>query len=190
MKELSKRIFSIAEAAECGVSRAVLANMVERGELERICRGLYAPVGYAGNGHLELEALVRRGCKFVVALESALQLHDFSAVCPHELCIAVPKGARIPAVDLPIKVVHVDRESFEIGAEERDVDGMRVKVYSVARTIADMFKFRGQVGMEVVLNSLKEALARKMFSIDELMRFAAINRVQKVMLPYIEGCLS
>ena len=190
MYELPKRIFSSAEAAECGVSRMMLSNLVKRGELERVARGLYAPVGYVGNGHIELEALVKRGGMFVVALESALQLYDFASVSPHELCIAVPEGARAPTVELPIKVIHVDRENFGLGVVELDVDGMRAKVYTPARTIADMFKFRGQVGMEVALNSLKEALAREMFSIDELMRSAAIDRVQKVMLPYIEGCLS
>ena len=185
---LPNRIFTIAEAANCGLDRGTLARLVARGELERVSRGLYAPVGYAGDGHIELETLAARGGKFIVALESALQLHGFTSVSPHELCIAVPKGARQPAVDIPLRVIHVDERFFDVGTIERDVAGTKVRVYNPARTISDMFKFRRTLGMEVVLNSLKEACSRKIVGVDELMLWGEINRVGKVMLPYIEGC--
>ena len=95
--------------------------------------------------------------------------------------------ARTPKVDFPLKIVRVDDRSFGMGAEWRDVQGARAWVYSPAKTVADLFKFRNKVGMERALEALKDGLRRRLFTVDELLKCAKVDRVLRIIVPYIEG---
>ena len=180
-------MISVKEAQKSGIPRWKLAQMVASGEIVRIARGVYADKDFVADGNFEIEVLARRGVEFVVALESALRVHDFTSAIPHELCIAMKRGARKPEVGFPLKVVRVDELALKYGAEPTTINGCEVKVYSAAKTVADLFKFRRQVGMEVALEALKNGLRRKLFTVDQLLEAAKVDRVQQVIMPYLEG---
>lgn len=183
-------IFTVEEAGRVGLSRQKLAELVKTGVLERLSRGLYSRIGGADMANLEMVVLAKRGYDFVVALESALRFHGFTAVSPTRLWVALRRGARRPAVDLPLEVIRVGNGPFASGVERCDVGGVSVKVYSAAKTVADLFKFRNAVGLEVALDALREGWRKRLFSIDELMEYARIDRVVNVMMPYVEGLVA
>ena len=187
MGKILDKMFTAKEAADCGLPRWRLAQMVDTGELERVSRGVYMKSGANGSTMPEVEVLVARGTDFVVALESALRIHEFSTATPHELWIAMRRGARTPKVDFPLKIVRVDDRSFDMGAEWRNVQGVRARVYSPAKTVADLFKFRNKIGMERALEALKDGLRRRLFTVDELLKCAKVDRVFRIIVPYIEG---
>ena len=184
---IPRGIYTVDEAARLGVSRMQLSALVKSGELERLSRGVYATAGAGNVAMVEAVVLKKRSVDFVLALESALRVHDFTSATPHALWIAMPRGARTPSVDFPVEVVHVDASAYQKGVEVHEFNGVRVRVYSAARTVADLFKFRGRVGLDLALDALKTGLSRRMFSVDELMRYARLNRVANVIRPYVEG---
>ncbi len=185
-----ERMFSVAEAQRIGISRAQLKALADSGRIERVARGVYGTPAACFSPLFEAEILTLRGTEFVVALESALRFHNLTEAMPHELWIAMRTAARRPAVEFPIRVVRVGRRSFEDGIENHRLGGTTIRVYSVAKTIADMFKFRSSVGTELAVSALKQGLRDNRFSVDELMRHARIDRVANVILPYVEGALA
>ena len=189
MEHLLRRggVVSAQEIREAGVTRFRLARLVAEGAVERLARGVYLTEQDVDFAHLELEVLARKGADFVVTLESALQMHGFSDATPHAVWIAMKRGSRRPAVDFPLEVVRVHEDALRFGVEERHFDGMRVSVYSAAKTVADLFKFRARVGLDVALGALKEGLRRRLFPVDELMRAADVDRVRALVLPYVEA---
>lgn len=182
-----KRMFSVAEAQRIGISRAQLKILADSGRVERFARGVYGPSEAAFSPFLEAEILALRGVEFVVALESALRFHNLTEAMPHEMWIAMRTATRKPAVEFPIRVVRVGQRSYEDGIEEHRFGGTTIRVYSMAKTVADLFKFRSYVGMELAVSALKQCLKGNRFSVDDLMRHARIDRVANVILPYVEG---
>ena len=180
-------VFSAKDALAKGMTRQELSRLVAQGEVERLARGVYAFADVETSPNVEIEILARKGVDFVVALESALQILGFPNATPHAVWIAMKRGARRPKVDFPLEVVRVDELSFRYGVEERVVDGVPVRVYSAAKTVADLFKFRNRVGLEIAIGALKDGLREKRFSVDELMCAADIDRVRRIVTPYVEG---
>jgi len=123
----------------------------------------------------------------VVCLISALRFHDIGTQLPGEVWIAVPRGTRVPRVSVPpIRVINVSTLVFDLGIEEHRIEGQAVRIYSLARTVADCFRFRNKVGLDVALEALTEAWRSKRLKLDELNRIAKKLRVQRVMQPYLE----
>ena len=180
-------VFSAKDALAKGMTRQELSRLVTQGSVERLARGIYALAKMPPSPFLEIEILSRKGIDFVVTLESALQVHGFPNATPHAVWIAMKRGARRPKVDFPLEVVRVDERSLRHGIEERVLDGVPVRVYSAAKTVADLFKFRNRVGLEISIGALKDGLREKRFSVDELMRAADADRVRRVVMPYVEG---
>lgn len=186
-KNIPERMFTVQDARENGISRTELSALVAAGRIERVARGLYRPSGPEGSSSPEIEILARRKTDFVVTLESALRVHDLTEATPHELWIAMRTGARAPAVDFPVRIVRVGDGAYEDGVEKHDFGGIDVRVYSAAKTVADLFKFRRLVGLELAVGALKQGLREKKFSVEALMRHAKADRVANVILPYVEG---
>jgi len=129
----------------------------------------------------------RRVPNGVFCLLSALVFHQFTTQNPHELWIAIPNKAWRPQVDYPpVRYITMSGEALDNGIETHCIDGVDIRVYSAAKTVADCFKFRNRVGLDVAIEALKEGWRHKKFTIDELMRFAEICRVTKVIQPYAE----
>lgn len=180
-------LFTTEEAAACGISRTRLGLLVEQGHVERLARGVYARPGIGNVPMIEAAILAKRGTDFVLSLESALRVHDFTSATPHALWISIRRGARRPSVDFPLEIVSVDPMSYEIGIEKRHVAGVMVRVSSPAKTVADLFKFRARVGLDLALEALKDGFRLNLFTVDDLMRCARSNRVKNIVMPYVEG---
>jgi predicted transcriptional regulator of viral defense system len=171
-----------------GIGRAVLRSLVQEGTIVREARGLYSHKAFRAT---EAHSLVEASCtqsKGVVCLTSALGFHGVGTQLPSDVWLAVPKGTRIAERrELPIRVVVLNRDSYEAGIETHIIEGVHVRIYSVAKTVADCFKFRSKVGLDVALEALKEALRDRRCTRDEILGFAQIDRVANVMRPYIEA---
>jgi len=162
--------------------------MANSGVLEKVGPGRYRlPNSTRTTEHHDLAVATAAVPRSVVCLVSALRFHDIGTQLPAEVWIAVPRGARVPRVSAPpLRVVNVSTAVFDLGIEEHRIEGHTVRIYSLARTVADCFRFRNKVGLDVALEALTEAWRSKRLKIDELNRIAKKLRVQRVMQPYLE----
>lgn len=175
-----------------GLPRVSLTRLVRQGRLARIRRGLYALPDREVSEHSVLAEVSRRHPRVAVCLLSALRFHELRVQAPHEVWIAIPSKARAPRLDdPPIRVARFTETSMREGIDEHRIDGVPVRVTNVAKTIADCFKYRNKLGLDVPLEALKEALGQgghdRRVSIDELWRHARSDRVANVMRPYLEA---
>jgi predicted transcriptional regulator of viral defense system len=175
-----------------GLPRVSLTRLVRKGRLERVARGLYALPSREVSEHSALAEVARRHPRSVVCLVSALRFHELTTQAPHEVWIAIPNKARAPRPAYPpIRVARFAERAMQEGIDEHRIDGVPVRVTNVARTVADCFKYRNKVGLDVALEALKETLGRdghdRRVSIDELWRHARLDRVANVMRPYLEA---
>ncbi len=192
IKELlrRKRPFSVADAAKKGITASVLAYYCKIGIIQRLCRGVYSPLETENNPYPDVEQLLKKNSEFVVCLLSALQIHEFTTQLPSSLWIAIPHGGRIPKLDTyPLTCIRLTEPTYHAGVEERELYGMKVKVYSAAKTVADCFKFRNKIGIDVALEALREGYRLKRFTMPELIAAAKVCRVLKIMTPYMESLL-
>ena len=174
-----------------GVSRERQRRAVAAGRLERLSRGLYALPGSEVTEQHSLVQVARRTPTAVICLLSALRFHELTTQNPHEVWIAVPRRTRAPVLEFPpLRVVHFATETFELGREEHMVEGTHLSVYSVARTVVDLFRFRHKLGLDVALEALREGWHDRRFSLSELQKIAKALRMSRVMQPYIESLIS
>jgi predicted transcriptional regulator of viral defense system len=150
-------------------------------------RGLYTLTDYDVTEHHTLVEAVRAQSKSVICLLSALSFHGLGTQIPHEVWVSIPYGARISKTTVPMRVVVLRPPAYEAGIDIHQIEGVDVPVYSVAKTIADCFKFRSKVGIDVAIEALREALRERRCHRDEIRKYALINRVEKIMRPYMES---
>lgn len=180
--------FRTAEIIKAGVHPVTLYGLLHDGFIERLSRGVYRLVETDQISQPDLVIVARRVPQAVVCLISALAFHEITTQVPHEVSFAIVKGAETPRIDFPpISVHRFSDEAFSQGIQKHDVDGVTIRVYSPEKTIADCFKFRNKIGMEIVLEALKLYKARRGFNLSELVRFSRICRVEKIMRPYLEA---
>jgi predicted transcriptional regulator of viral defense system len=176
------------EVAVAGIHRQVLSRLVKAGELERVARGLYRLPGGPLTEHHGLAVASAAVPHGVICLISALAFHGIGTKLPHEVWMAIDRRARRPALrQPPLRVVRASGESFSAGVEVHQVEGRTLRVYGVAKTLADCFKYRNKTGLDVSLEALREAWRARRFTMEELERYATICRVQRVMRPYLEA---
>ncbi|NOY46305.1 MAG: transcriptional regulator [Deltaproteobacteria bacterium] len=197
MRERPEEIFRrhggqlrMSEALRHGISRYMLYSLRDKGVIERVSRGIYRLTELPPIGNPDLVTVSLRFPKAVVCLVSALAWHDLTTQVPHVISVAVPRNARMPSLDYPPVQAHrFSGEAYSSGIEEHRIDGVPVKVYDPEKTLADCFKFRNKIGMDVVLEALKLYKARKEFDLAKLLEYARVCRVEKVMRPYLEATL-
>jgi predicted transcriptional regulator of viral defense system len=149
---------------------------------------LYALPGRPVSAHGTLAEVARRAPKGVICLLSALRFHDLTTQAPFEVWLAIDNKAAAPKLDYPLlRIVRFSGAALTEGIEEHIVDGVTVRVTSVAKTVVDCFKFRNKIGLDVALEALREAWHDKRMSSDEVWRYAKICRVANVMRPYLES---
>ena len=174
--------------ARIGVHTQLLTRLVAEGALERVGRGRYRPPEADITEHhgLALTALaVPRG---VVCLLSALVFHGIGTQSPSEVWVAVDRRARAPRADWPpLRVVRFSGRALTAGVEEHRIEGQVVHVYSLPKTIADCFKYRNKLGLDVALEALKDAWNRRRIRMADLDEYARVCRVERVMRPYLEA---
>jgi len=176
------------DLAPLGIHRISLTRAVRHGLLERVGRGLYGLPGREVSAHGSLAEVARRVPKGVVCLLSALRFHGLTTQAPFEVWLAIENKAVTPKLDYPpLRIVRFSGASLTEGIEEHIVDDVTVRVTGVAKTIADCFKYRNKIGLDVALEALREAWREKRVSSDDIWRYAKICRVANVMRPYLES---
>ncbi|MEI6171726.1 MAG: type IV toxin-antitoxin system AbiEi family antitoxin domain-containing protein [bacterium] len=176
-----------------GLHTQVLTRLVREGRLERASRGWYRlPLSsYQMTEHHGLVLAATAAPKGVVCLISALQFHEIGTQLPRQVWMTLPRGARTPTIEYPpMRVVHVSGEAFTAGVEEHTLEGQKVRIYDVAKTVVDCFKFRNTIGMDVALEALNEGWRERKFKISDVAEYAGICRVWNVLRPYLEAIAS
>jgi len=168
--------------------RVVLTRLTAAGRLEKVGRGLYRLPHAHGSEHESLLTVATKVPQAVFCLLTALQFHELTTQLPRQIWIAMPRGSHTPRIDYPpIKMVQFTGEAYTAGVEEVERDGVKLRVYSVAKTLADCFKHRNKIGLDVALEALKDARARSKASAEDIWRNAQVCRVANVMRPYLES---
>lgn len=182
------RIVRTRELEELGVARARLGELVAEGELVRVGRGLYTAPAFPITENHSLALAAKRYPEAVACLLSAAQFHGITQEMPAAVWMAVPRSARVPRPsDFQLRTIRVSDELFPFGIEEHEVEGTHVKIYSVARTVADCFKFRNRLGISVALDVLRIVRFKRAATADQLWDAAGACRVLGVMRPYFEA---
>jgi predicted transcriptional regulator of viral defense system len=163
---------------------------VKSGAIERVGRGLYClPDGEIGENHT-LAEVGKRVPKSIVCLISALSFHGLTTQQSPEVWLAIDGKARQPRLDsISVRVVRSSGDALQAGREEHLIEGVRVNIYGPAKTVADCFKFRNKIGLDVTLEALREVWREKRCTMDELLSYARICRVENVMRPYLESLM-
>lgn len=173
-----------------GIWRANLRDYVEQGVLTRVGRGLYTLVGVEAGENHSLAEIGKRVPQGTVCLLSALRFHGLTTQQPHETWLALDGRARSPKTDsLALRIVRFTGSALSEGREEHVIEGVPVKIYNPAKTVADCFKFRNKIGLDVALEALRETWRARRCGMSELMRYARVCRVANVMRPYLESLI-
>lgn len=187
----TKTLVSAADVREHGWSSQMLIKLHKDGKLERVTRGLYAVPGAETTTHRSLAEVCRRVPKGVVCLLSALQFHEIGTQLPHEVWIGVPEGTQTPAVDYPpLRIVRLRGAAYADGIESFAEAGSAIRVYGIEKTVADCFKFRHKIGLDVALEALKDSWGQRKLAVDRLSHFARINRVERILQPFLEAIVA
>jgi len=180
----------MAQALRRGISRWRLYKMLDDGVVERISRGVYRLADMPIPGDPDLVTVAMRAPGGVVCLVSALAFHDMTTEVPHEVYLAIRRGAEAPRImHPPVRVFRFSGEAFNSGVETHDLDGVPVRIYSPEKSVADCFKYRNKLGLDVALEALRSWRERKGGSVEALLDQARACRVETVMRPYLEAVL-
>lgn len=183
-------ILRMADALRAKIHRRTLYAMRDAGQVETLARGLYRLTDAPPLGNPDLVTVAAKAPHGVVYLISALAFHGMTTQIPHKVCIAVPRNNEPPQLDYPpIWVVRLSPAPYAAGIETHQIDGISVKVYSREKSLADCFKHRNEVGLDTVLEAVRQYKAQRRIDVDAIMRFAAVCRVTRVARPYLEALL-
>ncbi len=183
-------IIRSSAALAAGISQRTLCTLLNNGIVEKFSRGVYRLTELPPFANPDLAIIGSRVPRGVVCLISALAFHEITTQIPHAVNVALEKGMEAPRISQPpLTVHHFSRVAFQSGIEEHIINGIKTRVYSPEKTLADCFKFRNKIGMDIVLEALKLYKERKLFNVDALVSYGKICRVEKVMTPYLEAML-
>ena len=181
---------SSAQAVREGIQPRTLYQMRDTGLLVRESRGLYRLAESLPWSDPDLVLVARRIPKGVICLISALHFHDLTSQIPHQIDVALPQSSEKPRLEYPpTRFVWMGLKSFAAGVELHELDGVHVRVFGVAKTIADCFKFRNKIGLDTVLEAIRFYKQSRRTNVDALMHYANVCRVAKVIRPYLEAML-
>ena len=170
-----------------GIPRQSLSRLVDRGELVRIGRGLYQHPDHEVTAQHSLAVAAKRVPHGTVCLLSALRFHDLTTQNPLDVWLAIDHKAREPTVDaVSLRIVRMSGEARTEGVQEDEIEGVPVPIYEAAKTVADCFKYRSRVGLDVALEALRD-YHEKGGSIDTLWHYAEVCQVRTVIRPYMEA---
>jgi predicted transcriptional regulator of viral defense system len=190
VKQLMKRtgIVRASELTAQGIHPMTLKRLLERGEVEREGWGLYRLAGAEVSEHYSLLQSALRVPSGVICLLSALRYHGLTTQKPFEVWLAIDRKTRRPrAGGSPLRVHYFSGKSYTAGVDEYLIEGVRLRVYNPAKTVADCFKFRYKIGVDVALEALRDTLKQRKATTDEIWYYAGICRVARVIYPYLEA---
>jgi predicted transcriptional regulator of viral defense system len=171
-----------------GVHTDALYALRDSGRVTELGRGLYRLAEIGEAEHPDLVVVAARAPNAAVCLISALSYHGITTQIPSSVHLAVPRGSyhRIK-LSIPVTVYRFDPKTFNDGLETHHIGGMPLKVYGIARTVVDCFKFRNKIGLDIALEALRLARQRKRVQNRDLLRYARLLRVEKPMSPYLQA---
>lgn len=173
---------------DAGIPRAYLRRLCDRGQLEQVDRGLYRLADAPMTELSSLAEVSKRVPHAIICLLSALQVHGMTSEAPHAVWVLIDRHARLPKITTPtLEVVRASGRSLEHAVETRIIDGVKVQLTAPAKTVADCFRFRRHVGLEVALAALKDYLRKRKGSVEELVAAARAARIYAFMRPYLEA---
>jgi predicted transcriptional regulator of viral defense system len=176
------------DLARMGLSRQRIQRLLQQGALVRVGRGLYSRPDAAVTENHTLAQVCARVPHGVICLLSALQFHHLTTQNPWQVWLLVESHARTPKLDYPpLRIFRASGEAFTAGVAEHEIESVVVRVTNIAKTVADCFKYRNKVGLDVALEALRECLRYRRATVSELTRYARICRVERVMRPYLEA---
>lgn len=171
-----------------GVPRVYLTRLKKQHMLEQVARGLYQKTGYRASEYHSLVTVSKKNPNAIICLLSALTFHKFTTQSPNAVWIAIDRKAHRPAAGpVKLRVVNFSGTALTSGIEKHPIEGVTVRVYNPAKTVADCFKYRNKIGLDVAIESLKECRRLRLCTNDDLWKYAKICRVWNVMRPYMEA---
>jgi len=192
LKTLQKHgIVRLSELMAEGVRQETVSRLVRDGRVVRLARGLYQ----LPDSDIQITHGLAEACKLVpkgvVCLVSALQFHQLTVQLPRSIWMAIEQGARTPRVSYPpLEIVRFSKEALLEGIDYHKIEGVNVRVTNAAYTVADCFRFRSKIGLDVALEGLREALKRKACKPDTIMKAAQRRRIWTKLRPYLEALIS
>ena len=178
------------QALDLGISPRTLYALRDSEKIIQENRGLYRLADMELSSHKDLIQVSLQVPKGVVCLISALDFYGVTTQIPHFVYLAMPVNTEKPRIKYPpIRIFKMSPKVYEAGIQEEVIDGISLKIYSLEKTIADSFKFRRKIGIDVALEALRQAIEEKRCDIDTLMQFARLNRVETLITPYLEALL-
>jgi len=178
------------DLAEVGIPRQYLRIACSRGLVERVARGLYRVPGAMTSENQSLAEVCKLVPTGVICLLSALRFHGLTTQNPFEVWLAIGEKAHEPKIKtLQVRLVRFSGMALTEGVEKHDIEGVTTRVYCPAKTVADCFKHRSSVGLDVAMEAMRTCLREHKASVDELVRYGRICRVERVMMPYLEAML-
>jgi len=173
---------------EYGMHRKYIQRLYNQGMLTRIGRGLYTLPDVEPSENRSIAEACKLAPKGVICLLSALRFHDLTTQSPYEIWMAIDNKARSPKkLGIPIRIVRFSGEVLTSGIEQHDIEGVSIRIYDPAKTVADCFKFRNKIGLDVALEALRDCYRSRKCTMDELWKNAKICRVANIMKPYLES---
>lgn len=183
-----KGIVRASDLERYGIPRVYLTRLCQKGLVERVGRGLYRLARAETSEHITLAEAAKLVPNGVVCLLSALSFHGLTTQIPHEVWMAIDVKARRPKVaGVPLRIVRFSGKALTAGVEIHRIDGVPVKITCPAKTVADCFKYRNKIGLDVALEALRECRRQRRCSLEDLWHYAKICRVANVMKPYLEA---
>jgi predicted transcriptional regulator of viral defense system len=182
-----KGLIRASELAKSGASGAVLQKLLTTGQLIKVSRGLYSPANRTLSEMTDLSVVAVKNFRLVFCLLTAIQIHGLTTQLPHEIWVAIGQKARAPKIDFPpLRVTRMSDVSY--GITTISVDGnVQISVTNIAKTVADCFKFRNKIGLDIALEALRDSWQQRKVTMDELWQAAQHCRVANVMRPYLES---
>ncbi|WP_069132930.1 type IV toxin-antitoxin system AbiEi family antitoxin domain-containing protein [Rhodohalobacter halophilus] len=181
-------VMRTAEALDAGIYPRTLYYMRDEGYLTQLERGVYQLQDSEPLSNPDFVVISRKIPDAVICLISALDLHEMTDEIPHKVHIALPRTSRNPSLDYPpVNVYRFSEETLTAGVETKQFDGISVKVFNPAKTIADCFKFRNQIGHDVAIEALKRGINERKATLADIFEYSEMCRVKNVIQPYIDA---
>jgi predicted transcriptional regulator of viral defense system len=184
-----RKIFRARDVEEVlGISRTYIQRLVDEGKLIKVSRGIYSLATHSFSESQSLIEVAVKAPNAVVCLLSALQFHELTTQNPFEVWIAVERETRIPKIDsVMTRIFRFSPKIYQAGIETHLIDGVELKVYSAAKTVADCFWYEKTIGLDVAIEALRDTWRKRKATMDELYHFAEIRRVKNKMIPYLNS---
>ena len=183
-------ILRTGQAKKLGINEVTLVQMCDNGLLVKESRGVYRLANLPPLSNPDFVQIAMRVPQAVICLISALNYHQLTTQIPYKVTIALPKDVKAPRIEHPpLDIVYLSHKPYTTGIEETILDGVPVRIYNREKTVADCFKFRNKIGLDIALEALKDYMRQPNRDIQKIIKYARINRVEKIMTPYIQAIL-